>query len=44
MLDKVKAAAKEISAHSAATEEEIENFRLRFISKKSIVNELFEDF
>lgn len=44
MIDKVKAASEEISAYSVTTEEELENFRIKFISKKSLVNELFEAF
>lgn len=44
MLDKVKAASEEISTYSIASEDELENFRIKFISKKSLVNELFEAF
>ncbi|MEQ9402647.1 MAG: phenylalanine--tRNA ligase subunit alpha [Cyclobacteriaceae bacterium] len=44
MLDKVKEVSEEIKAYSVSSEEEVENFRLKYISKKGIVNELFEDF
>ena len=44
MLDKVKSLLSEVEGTSASTSEEIENFRLRFIGRNNIINELFEDF
>lgn len=44
MLDRIEILAKEIEDYVATSEEEIESFRMRFISKKSVVNDLFEEF
>lgn len=44
MLDQVKKVLSEIEAHAATTKEEVENFRVKFISKKGVVNDLFEAF
>lgn len=41
MLDKVKALKEEISGYTAGTQEELENFRMRFISRKGEVTALF---
>ena len=35
---------KEINSFEAESASEVEEFRLKFISKKSVINELFEDF
>lgn len=44
MLDKVKSLISEVENAVAKTEEEVENFRLRFIGRNNIINDLFEDF
>lgn len=44
MLDRVNEVSKEINSFVADTEEKVENFRLRFIGKKGVINDLFEDF
>lgn len=44
MLDKVKSLISEVENASAKTEEEVESFRLRFIGRNNIINDLFEDF
>ncbi len=44
MQDKIKDISEEITSYTAESAEQIEQFRLRFISKKSVINELFEDF
>jgi phenylalanyl-tRNA synthetase alpha chain len=44
MLQKVTDLLQEISSISLKTAEEIENFRLKYLSKKGIISELFEDF
>ena len=44
MLDKIKRLTEEIDLTTAKSAEEVEKFRLRFVSKKSIINDLFEDF
>jgi len=41
MEEKVTNIAREIDAFQAGTEEELEQYRIRFISKKSVVGELF---
>ncbi|MEP1094934.1 MAG: phenylalanine--tRNA ligase subunit alpha [Cyclobacteriaceae bacterium] len=44
MLDRVDKVSKEINSFVASTLDEVESFRLRFIGKKSVISELFEDF
>ncbi|MEP5611135.1 MAG: phenylalanine--tRNA ligase subunit alpha, partial [Cyclobacteriaceae bacterium] len=44
MLDRVDKVSKEITSFVASTQDEVESFRLRFIGKKGIITELFEDF
>ena len=44
MLDKVKSLFSEIKDTSAKTEEEIEQFRLKFIGRNNVINELFGEF
>ncbi len=41
MQDKVQSIKAEISAATANSQEELEAYRMRFISKKSVVGELF---
>ena len=43
ILDKVKELKQEIDAFSATTKDKVEEFRLKFISKKGAVSVLFED-
>lgn len=44
MLDKIKQLIAEISGFSAQTPEEVEQFRIKHLSKKGIIALLFEDF
>ena len=44
MLDKIKALLTEIEALKAATKEEVEELRIRYISKKGVLNQLFAEF
>jgi phenylalanyl-tRNA synthetase alpha chain len=44
MFDKVEELRKEISAITASTEHELEQFRLKFISRKSVITDLFGEF
>jgi phenylalanyl-tRNA synthetase alpha chain len=44
MLEKIIALIKEISAFSVNNSEELELFRLKYLSKKGLISELFEDF
>lgn len=44
MLDKVKSLISEVESASAKTGEEIENFRLKFVGRNNVINELFEEF
>jgi phenylalanyl-tRNA synthetase alpha chain len=44
MLDKINKILAEISSTSVSTAEELESYRLRFLSKKGLISELFEDF
>jgi phenylalanyl-tRNA synthetase alpha chain len=44
MLDKIIGLHKEIESISVKTEEELENFRLKYLSKKGEVSVLFEEF
>lgn len=43
MLDKVKAISEEISHYNATSKEQLEQFRIRFISRKGVVTELFDE-
>ena len=43
MFDKVKEIRKEIEAFSAETQEQLESFRLKFISRKGVVTSLFSE-
>ncbi len=44
MLEKIKALQEEIGAAVASTIEEVEELRLKYISKKGVINQLFSDF
>jgi phenylalanyl-tRNA synthetase alpha chain len=44
MEEKIKSFLEEIEAYPINTEEEAENFRLKFLSKKGIITALFEEF
>ncbi len=44
MLDKVKSFISEVENATAKSEEEVENFRLRFVGRNNVINDLFEDF
>jgi phenylalanyl-tRNA synthetase alpha chain len=44
MLDKISALQQEIENLTAASPEEVETLRIKYISKKGIVNQLFADF
>lgn len=44
MLDKIRALLDEISVVSATTREEVEELRIRYISKKGVINQLFSEF
>ena len=44
MLDKVESIKKELEIAVVKTAEELEQFRMKFISRKSVISELFDDF
>jgi phenylalanyl-tRNA synthetase alpha chain len=44
MLDKIRALLDEIDALKAATKDEVEELRIRYISKKGVMNQLFAEF
>ncbi|MEQ6121602.1 phenylalanine--tRNA ligase subunit alpha [Reichenbachiella sp. MALMAid0571] len=44
MFDKVEKFKSELKALEVKTKDELEQFRIKFISKKSVVSELFNDF
>jgi len=43
MKEQVEALKKEIEAYEARTKEELEQFRMRFISRKSVIGDLFNE-
>ena len=43
MLDKVQVISQEISQYTVASREQLEQFRLRYISRKGVVTALFEE-
>lgn len=43
MSEKIKALKAEISSATAKTQEELEGYRLKFISRKSVLGDLFAD-
>ncbi len=44
MLEKISDLLKEVSSFNSANKEDLEQFRLKFLSKKGLISELFEDF
>jgi phenylalanyl-tRNA synthetase alpha chain len=44
MFDKIRALLEEIEALKASTKEEVEELRIRYISKKGVLNQLFAEF
>ncbi len=44
MLEKIKALQEEIEKAAASTKDEVEELRLKFISKKGSISQLFDDF
>lgn len=44
MLEKIKQIREEISQTAVSTEEELENFRLKYLSRKGAIQELFKEF
>ncbi len=44
MLERAKSFIEEVSSFTATTPEEIEKFRIRFLGKKGILNDLFSEF
>lgn len=44
MLEKVKALTSEIEKATVATADEVENFRLKFVGRNNVINDLFEEF
>src|SRR5512140_1525923 len=44
MLDKIKRLSVEISSAEVNSPEELEAFRLKYLSKKGLISDLFEDF
>ena len=44
MLDKIKADIKEVEAFEAKTEAEIEEFRIKYLGKKGLLNQYFSEF
>ena len=44
MLQKITDLLKDISSFSVKSQEELELFRLKYLSKKGLISDLFEDF
>ena len=44
MLDKIRDLIREVEALKASTKEEVEELRIRYISKKGKLNQLFTEF
>jgi phenylalanyl-tRNA synthetase alpha chain len=44
MLDRITEISNQIENYTAKSAEEVEQFRLQFVARKSLVNDLFEDF
>ena len=44
MLEKIRDLLKDVSSFSANNEEELESFRLKYLSKKGLLSDLFDDF
>lgn len=43
MEDRIKSLLEEVSAYTAQVKQDVENFRLRFTSRKGVIGELFEE-
>lgn len=44
MLDKIKEYLSQVKSFKASTTEDLENFRIKYLGKKGVLNDLFEDF
>lgn len=44
MLDKIKECLSQVESFKASSMEELENFRIKYLGKKGVLNDLFEDF
>ena len=44
MIDKIKAHIAEVETFSAKSKEEVENFRIKYLGKKGLLNEFFAEF
>ncbi|HLF35577.1 MAG TPA: phenylalanine--tRNA ligase subunit alpha [Cyclobacteriaceae bacterium] len=44
ILNKIKAADKEIRSFQVSEKSDVENFRLKFVSRKGVITDLFEEF
>ena len=44
MIDKIKGHIAEVESFNAATNEEIETFRIKYLGKKGILNDYFAEF
>ena len=44
MKEKINSIKEEIYSYSGTGPESVESFRVKYISKKSLINDLFEDF
>jgi phenylalanyl-tRNA synthetase alpha chain len=44
MLDRINQLLSEVTVSELKTSAELESFRLRFLSKKGLISELFDDF
>ncbi|MFT7421934.1 MAG: phenylalanyl-tRNA synthetase alpha chain, partial [Arcticibacterium sp.] len=44
MLDSIKQVLQDAKNRKVENSKDLEDFRLRFLSKKGVINELFEDF
>lgn len=44
MLDKIKQLQEEVEALQASTKEQVEELRIKYVSKKGLLNQLFADF
>jgi phenylalanyl-tRNA synthetase alpha chain len=44
MIEKIKKHIEEVEAYTAATKEEVENFRIKYLGKKGLLNDFFAEF
>ena len=44
MLDKVRELSKEVEGWAIETQEQLEAFRVKYISRKSVIGDLFSEF